>query len=314
MWRVIDIVLVNWNSGSQLRDALASIALYHSSLVGRVVVVDNNSSDDSMMNVGVGDSGIFLELIFNKGNAGFGAACNQGAKSCGSEYVLFLNPDAQLFCDSLLIPLSYMQKRENSNVGISGIQLVDSKGQVSRTCSRFPATSLLFAQALGLNKIPFLRSWSQHMGEWDHAGDREVDQVIGAFFLVRRTLFEALGGFDERFFVYFEEVDLSYRARQAGWRSVYLAGAQAFHAGGGTSEQAKASRLFYSLRSRLLYAFKHFSLVPAWTLAGITLFIEPVSRAIFSSMRGGLEDVRNTLEGYGMLWRELPSILKNSRK
>jgi len=85
-----------------------------------------------------------------------------------------------------------------------------------------------------------------------------VDQVIGAFFLVRRALFETLGGFDERFFMYFEEVDFSKRAQMRGAASVYLGAARAFHSGGYSSRQVKASRLFYSLRSRFLYGFKHF--------------------------------------------------------
>lgn len=309
---MIDVVLVNWNSGGQLRDALASIGSHHNNLLGRVVVVDNNSSDNSAADLHV--RGIPVEIIFNGDNLGFGAACNQGARLCKGKYILFLNPDAQLLRDSLSAPLGYMECAENSSVGIAGIQLIDSAGRVSRSCSRFPATFLFLSQALGLNKIPGLRSWGQHMGEWNHAHDREVDQVIGAFFLVRRSLFEKLGGFDERFFVYFEEVDLSYRAKRAGWRSVYLASAQAFHAGGGTSEQVKAGRLFYSLRSRLLYAFKHFSFFPAWVLAGTTLLVEPVTRAVFSLVRGGMEDLRNTLQAYGMLWREFPAILKTPRK
>lgn len=311
---MIDIVLVNWNSGLLLGEAVRSIANNHENIVGKIIVVDNGSSDDSMKDIDVGDRAVALQLIFNKENLGFGVACNRGAALCESEFVLFLNPDAQLFPGSLSVPLSYMQRDANSNVGISGIQLIDSTGRVSRSCSRFPTASLLLAQALGLNKLPWFHSWSTHMNEWDHSSDREVDQVIGAFFLIRRTVFQSLGGFDERFFVYFEEVDISYRARQAGWRSMYLTGAQAFHAGGGTSGQIKAHRIFYSLRSRLLYAFKHFSLAPAWALTGITLFIEPVSRAIFSLMRGGVRDLRNTLRGYGMLWQEIPIIFKSSRK
>ncbi|TWD86095.1 hypothetical protein FB547_10437 [Variovorax beijingensis] len=311
---MIDIVLVNWNSGLQLGEAVSSIVNNHENVVGKIVVVDNDSSDDSMKSIDVGDCGIVLQLVFNKENLGFGAACNRGARLCESEFILFLNPDARLFPGSLLVPLNYMQRGNNSNVGISGIQLIDSVGRVSRSCSRFPTTPLLLAQALGLNKLPWLHSWSTHMNEWDHSADREVDQVIGAFFFIRRAVFEGLGGFDERFFVYFEEVDISYRAKQAGWRSIYLTEAQAFHAGGGTSGQIKAHRLFYSLRSRLLYAFKHFSRAAAWALTGITLFIEPASRAIFSLLRGGVEDLRNTLRGYGMLWQDIPNIFKSSRK
>jgi GT2 family glycosyltransferase len=311
---VIDIVLVNWNSGGQLEEALASIVNCHKGLIGRVVVVDNASSDGSMARIKENKFELPLELILNKTNFGFGAACNQGASLCDAEYILFLNPDTRLFEKSISFPLAYMEKEKNSNVGIVGIQLIDSSGRVARSCSRFPAVSLTLAQALGLNKLPWLKAWGQHMNEWGHDCDRAVDQVIGAFFLIRRSLFADLEGFDERFFVYFEEVDVSYRAKQLGWRSVYLAGAQAFHAGGGTSEQIKAVRLFYSLRSRLLYGFKHFSPLRAWVLVVTTLLVEPVSRAMFSFLRGGLGGLENTFRGYAMLWRNFPVIFKNSRK
>ena len=130
---------------------------------------------------------------------------------------------------------------------------------------------------------------------------------------MRRSVFEALNGFDERFFVYLEDVDFSLRAKQAGWKTAYLTDAQAFHAGGGTSSQVKAARLFYSLRSRLLYGFKHFPSWQAWVLLWITLLVEPFSRTVFSLIRGGTRDVRNTWSGYGMLYRDLPDILGKSR-
>jgi len=144
------------------------------------------------------------------------------------------------------------------------------------------------------------------MAEWPHDITRDVDHVIGAFFLVRRSLFESLGRFDERFFVYLEDLDFSYRARQAGWRSVYLANAQAFHAGGGTSHQVKARRLFYSLRSRLLYAAKHFSKSGAALVFLATLLLEPLSRSAWALMRRSLPSLKETWQGYGMLWCWLP--------
>jgi GT2 family glycosyltransferase len=145
------------------------------------------------------------------------------------------------------------------------------------------------------------------MNEWDHAITRQVDQVIGAFFVVRHCLFKALHGFDERFFVYFEEVDFSYRAKQLGWASVYLADIQAFHAGGGTSRQVKAKRLFYSLRSRILYAFKHFNLFAALMTLLATLLIEPVSRSVLAISRRSWVSLKETWTAYGMLFRWLPA-------
>ena len=108
------------------------------------------------------------------------------------------------------------------------------------------------------------------MSEWAHDTDREVDQVIGAYFLTRRALFQKLGGFDQRFFVYFEEVDFCVRARTAGSTAFFLAGAQAFHRGGGSSEQVPAQRLFYSLRSRMAYSHKHFTKTGSSTVAFAT--------------------------------------------
>lgn len=309
---MLDIILVNWNSGHQLVDVISSIKKHHSWLVASVIVVDNASTDNSLeLLIAQSDNlPFYLHVIRHTENRGFGVACNQGAALARSEYFLFLNPDTRLFENSLSVPLTFMQQPKNSKVGICGIQLTDTTRQVSRTCARFPTVGRFVAQALGLSKLPWLQALGHNMAEWDHGETREVDQIIGAFFFVRVDLFHKLGGFDERFFVYFEEVDFSYRAYKMGYRSIFLAEAQAFHVGGGTSQQVKAERLFYSLRSRLLYGFKHFSYVRALLLLAVTMLIEPVSRLVFSFLRGRIDDVRNTLTAYTMLWRALPAILK----
>ena len=310
----LSIITVNWNAGQQLRDCLESIvtADHNGFTLGRVVVVDNASSDNSLD--GLDSYNLPLKIIRNIENRGFGAACNQGAALCDSDYLLFLNPDTRLHDNSLTVPLAFMEDEANRDVGICGIQLIDEKGEVSRTCANFPSLWRFTAQATGVNKLPGLKGSGVHMAEWDHLSDRPVDQVIGAFFFMRRSVFVALHGFDERFFVYFEEVDVSLRARQAGWKTVYIAGAQAFHQGGGTSQQVKARRLFYSLRSRLLYGFKHFPRWQAWLLTGVTMLVEPISRTLFSLLRGGMQDVRNTWRGYGMLYRDLITILNKVKQ
>jgi GT2 family glycosyltransferase len=311
---MISIIIVNWNSGNQLYEVIKSINENDLKLISSLIIVDNASIDDSLLKINSLENNVFpIYIIKNTENKGFGTACNQGAKLSTSDYLLFLNPDTRLFANSLSIPFTYMQHIKNADVGICGIQLIDETGHVSRTCARFPSVRIFIAQILGLSKLSSFKTLGQHMGEWDHNTNREVDQVIGAFFFIRHSIFKALNGFDERYFVYFEEVDVSYRARLAGWRSVYIASAQAFHAGGGTSSQVKAHRLFYSLRSRLLYGFKHFSPSRAWTLMVVTLLVEPITRSVFSLLRGGFTDLRNTLKGYGMLWREVPAILKGKK-
>ncbi|WP_059411144.1 glycosyltransferase family 2 protein [Cupriavidus basilensis] len=312
---VIDIVIVNWSSGTQLLDAMLSLKRFGASYVASVTIVDNASVDNSLELVAERtDWGFPVHLVRNTENLGFGAACNQGVALGDGEFVLFLNPDTRLFENSLALPLEFMMREENAQVSVTGIQLIDETGEISRACARFPTLGMFGAAALGLDRLPWLRHYRHHMSDWNHESTRDVDHVIGAFYLIRRKVFESLHGFDERFFVYLEDLDLSLRVIQSGGRIVYLASAQAFHAGGGTSRQIKATRLFYSLRSRLLYGFKHFSPLAAWALVGVTMILEPISRVAFSAARGGMQDVKNTLQGYGMLVRSLPAVLRASRK
>jgi GT2 family glycosyltransferase len=297
---MIDIVIVNWNSGMLLRKCIESIQKYGSKYVNRLIVVDNSSSDASLNDINYDDA----IIIYAGENLGFGKACNLGAQKSNSKYLLFLNPDAALYPDTLESVLIFMNKPLNADVGICGVQLVDSSSHVSRNCTRFPAYWAFVAHAIGIDKL--LPSTGYFMSEWAHDSTRDVDHVIGAFYLVRRQLFEAIGGFDEQFFVYLEDLDFSYRAHQAGWQSVYLTDVQAYHAGGGTSNQVKAKRLFYSLRSRLLYAFKHFHLLGALVVLLTTLFIEPISRSVLAVSRRSWSSLTETWQGYGMLWRWLP--------
>lgn len=297
----VDIVIVNWNAGQQLRECVDSVVQHGDSLVSRIVVIDNGSTDGSDRTV---DGLPNVTLIRAGENLGFGRACNVGAGLASGEFILFLNPDARVFPGTLAVALNFMQQPENAAAGICGVQLVDEEGHVARSCSRFPSASGFVAHAIGLDRI--IPALGHFMRDWDHATTREVDQIIGAFFLVRRNVFEVLNGFDERFFVYFEEVDFSYRAKQRGWSSVYFADAQAFHAGGGTSRQVKAKRLFYSLRSRILYVFKHFSPFAAAATLLTTLLVEPVTRSVRAFGACSWLSLKETWAAYGMLFRWLP--------
>ena len=296
-----DVIVVNWNAGIQLHECVESVLRYDRHLIKQIVVVDNGSTDDSERAV---ETRPDVTLIRTGVNLGFGKACNQAAKHTNGQFLLFLNPDAQLFPGSLANAIEFMQRPENSKVGICGIQLVDENGNIAHSCARFPTASGFVAHATGLDRV--VPTLGHFMSEWDHASTRPVDHVIGAFFLVRRHVFEALHGFDETFFLYLEDLDFSYRANQLGWSSVYLVDAQAFHAGGGTSRQVKAKRLFYSLRSRILYAFKHFNPLAATITLLVTLLVEPVSRSALALARGSWASMEETMSAYRMLYRWLP--------
>ncbi len=296
----IDIVIVNWNTGLLVKECVESVIKFKGLLVSNIVVVDNDSSDGSEKFL---DNNKEVTLIRARENLGFSKACNLGASHCEGEFILFLNPDTQLREGTLSKVHSFMHEKENEKVGICSVQLYDSKNQVSRSCSRTPSAGGYLAHAIGLTKI--FPSFGHAMREWDHSSTRIVDQVIGAFFFVRRNVFLSLDGFDERFFVYFDEVDFTYRASNDGWHSAYFCGAEAFHLGGGSSDQVKAERFFYSARSRILYVFKHFSAPGVVIVLLVTLCIEPISRSVLALLMGSIVSFKENLRAYWMLYRWL---------
>lgn len=310
---ILSIIIVNWNASHQLYDCINSIKQHHNSLVEQVIIVDNASTDNSLSLVeSLNNLPFDLKTIRNYQNRGFAAACNQGAAIATAKYLLFLNPDTLLYESSLIKPFQFMENPDNHKVSVVGIQLVDENREIARSCANFPNTMQFLFKNLGINR--FFKKINHAMAYWDHAENKQVDQVIGAFFFTTSNLFIQLGGFDERFFVYFEEVDFSLRAKNRGFHSYYLADAQAFHAGGGTSRHIKATRLFYSLRSRLLYGFKHFSTINALLLALITLLLEPITRLVLSVAKISFQDIKNTWQGYFMLFADMPNIIRIAAK
>lgn len=296
---MVTIIIVNWNAGSLLSDCLLSIKQFGGHDVAKVVVVDNGSTDGSVEAIERLEIPK-LETVRMHENVGFARACNQGARLATTPFLLFLNPDARLLDSTLATACAQLGSTQWTFVGIVGAQLIDSRNQVSRSCSRHPTALGIISRSLGVDRI--FPSQSHFLLQWDHSETRIVDQVIGACYFVRTDVFAQLGGFDERFFVYFEEVDFAIRASQQGWKTVYCADATAFHLGGGTSRHAKPQRLYYSLRSRLLYARKHFGSFGYMAAAFATLCIEPGSRLVFACLRRDSAIVVETRDAYRWLW------------
>lgn len=294
----MDIVIVNWNSGSQLYELLNSIKLYHNELVKSVIIVDNASTDNSMSFIKRCDNLSFdLRILLNTINKGFAAACNQGALCSNNEYILFLNPDTLLYPDSLTMPINFMRRIENSNIGICGVKLIGVNGYTTISAARFPSLRVITGRIFRLTKF-FPKLFPSHqLTSIELMKSGIVDQIIGAFFLIRRNVYVSCGGFDERFFVYFEEVDLSLRARQLGYFSYYLSEATAFHADGGCTNGIKSTRLFYSLCSRIKYAQKHYSKLEFIFLILIMPF-ELIFRLIHGAIIFSWSDIKNTVTAY----------------
>lgn len=300
----LDIVIVNWNSGDMLRECLSSFRKeYLQGIDLQLIVIDNHSSDDSLN--GIENIDVPLTIVKNNRNIGFGAACNQGARLGKSDHILFLNPDTRLTENSIKPPLQFVKNQPH--IGIIGIQLCDENGNVQKSCARFPSLKTFASLIFGWDRVN--KKCHHFMLEWDHSDSREVDQVMGAYFLVRRNMFEQLKGFDERFFVYFEETDFSYRCHQRGYESYYYSSSQIFHVGQGTTKNIKSRRLYYSIQSRIKYFAKHNKKIETAIIIGLSLFVEPLTRIGFLLIKGSRKEAVNVLRAYKMIYKNLNTIL-----
>lgn len=298
----VDIVIVNWNAGDLLAACLGSLEAAVSDRVASVVVVDNASTDGS---ADLETRTLPLHIVEAQSNLGFGRACNLGAARGTAEYLLFLNPDTEVERDTIESVARFMDCPENSSTAVTGIRLVGEDGQAQRHCARFPGWRNFVGEALGLSHVAPRIFPPVIMREFDHDSSRAVDHVIGAFYFVRRKFFEQAGGFDESFFVYLEDLDLSRRIADLGGRRYFLAEVGAFHRGGGTSDAIKARRLSYATMGRLRYASKHLS-APAMAAVWLTtLLFEPFARSARALLRGSFAEMAATWQGFGMVYRAL---------
>lgn len=293
----VSIIIVNYNSSEYLVKCLDSIARLEKTyfVLDKIVVVDNSSDQRNQYML---EERKEIYLIKNNKNEGFAKACNQGADETKSDYILFLNPDTILFEDTLDRSVECYEKQKNKGIGVLGVQILNEHNEITKTCSRFPKNFYFFAKCMGINRI--VQSWNQFMLEWDHKESKKVDEVIGAYFFVSRDIFQLLNGFDERFFVYYEEVDFCYRLMQKGYYSYYYADAAIVHLVGGASKNVKSLRLFYELRSRILYMQKH----KGRRRTKITIYLiklEYISRWIYLRIQGNHHGTQELKSAYEML-------------
>jgi|APSaa5957512622_1039677.scaffolds.fasta_scaffold30830_2 GT2 family glycosyltransferase len=293
---MIDIVIVNWNGGGFIKDCIDSINYNSDRVVGKIIIVDNNSSDGSEYEV---ENLPNVHLIRLEDNYGFSRACNIGATKSDNKYLLFLNPDTIVYPGTLKRVFLFMEAKKNSNIAICGIQQRDRDGCISRHSNRCPSLSSFFYKTIGLSLI--FHKLGHVMKEWSHTDSRKVDHIIGSFYFIRRNIFNELQGFDERFFMYLEDLDLSCRVKKIGLSSMYLSDVYIEHFCGGSSQQVKSHRLFYSLRSRLLYIEKYFGRLGFFMILSGVLTIELLLRLIKALFSFSLASVREVLLGYGKL-------------
>lgn len=249
----VTMVIVSWNVRDALRRCLRSAQLV-SGLSTSIVVVDNASSDGSDDMVRTEFSNV--RLIENSTNRGFAAAVNQGAAGANS-HILLLNPDVELEPETLSTLIKFFES--HSRAGILGTRLSYPDGELQRSVKRFPRwLDLVLVLSKLPNYLPSLVNRYQ-ASDFDYHKTQIVDQVMGSCYLIRRETWEELGRLDERFWIWFEEVDYCRRAAQQGWQTWYVAEAQARHGRGQSFQQVSARRKQGYLRQSIRhYARKHF--------------------------------------------------------
>lgn len=267
----LSIVIVTYNSRPYLEQCLKAVFRERNTLSLEVILVDNHSSDRGTEDLSTRFSP--LSVIRNGANAGFARACNQGLERAHGTYVLFLNPDTVVSEDALIKCVRYMDA--NEAVGILGCRLRHPEGVVQPSCSDFPFVEKLFLDHLLRIRLfsPALRQ-KRLLKYWRHNEIREVDWILGAFMLSRRRLLNTLNGFDEDFFLYGEDMDLCYRIRQYGYKTVYFPHAETLHVGNPVWNRERIIRVHQAM---LMFYRKHFSL-PAVLLLRLMLQVEIVSR------------------------------------
>lgn len=226
----------------------------------RIIIIDNASSDNSVKTIV--DNFSECLLIKNSSNVGFGRANNQALPYLEGDYVLLLNTDAFVSPDSLVKTLAYMDK--HAECGILGTKLIGRDGVLQPSCRYFPTPWNLFLQRSGFNRF-FPRVQLVDDMNWNHTSVRQCDWVTGCFFLIRRDVINQVGLFDPRYFLYYEEVDLCFAAKKAGWEVHYYPYTSVIHIGGESAksdgEITESGRQIEGLQieSELLYFRKNHS-------------------------------------------------------
>ena len=278
----LSIIIVNYNVKHFLEQCLYSVQAAVAGEEVEVIVVDNLSTDNSLNYLG--PKFPWVRFIANKENVGFGKACNQGLQVSSGKYILFLNPDTVVPEDCFQKCISFFETHPDA--GAIGVKMVDGSGKFLKESKRaFPSPFTSLFKLFGLARwFPRSRVFSRyHLGHLDENSDNEVDVLAGAFMMIRKEVLDKVGSFDEIFFMYGEDVDLSYRIQKAGFKNYYVAGSRIIHFKGESTRKGSMNyvRMFYKAMS--LFVRKHYGgsraglfnfliHVAIWFRAGLTAF------------------------------------------
>ncbi len=254
----LSIIIVSYNVRGFLEQCLHTVRRAGAGMHLEVIVVDNGSGDESMPYL----KPLFPEVTFMeaRSNGGFAKACNLGYRHATGSYVLFLNPDVLLGEETLHAALDFLLRHPEA--GAVGVKMIDGSGRFLKESKRgFPAPLAALYKLCGLARLfprsPFFSRY--YLGHLDEYQNHSVDVLAGAFMMLPRTVLDEVGLFDEAFFMYGEDIDLSYRITKKGYLNYYLAETAVIHFKGESSCRTSPTyiRLFYTAMS--IFVRKHYT-------------------------------------------------------
>ena len=253
----LSIIIVNYNVKDFLEQCLISVENAIKDIVAEVIIVDNNSVDSSCQMVKERFSK--FQLIENKENTGFAVANNQALKIAKGEYVLLLNPDTLVEEDTFTKVVAFMN--EHPKAGGLGVKMIDGNGHFLPESKRaLPSPKVAFYKIFGLSKLfPKSKKFGQyHLSFLDKDQTHEVDVLSGAFMLMRKETLDKVGLLDETFFMYGEDIDLSYRIILGGYKNYYFADTTIIHYKGESTKKGSLNYVKTFYNAMIIFAEKHF--------------------------------------------------------
>ena len=254
----LSIVIVNYNVEHFLEHCLLSVRKAIKNIDAEIFVVDNNSVDSSVNMLK--NKFPEVKLIKNKENVGFAKANNQAIRISTGEYVLLLNPDTVVEEDTFTKCLSFMDS--HIDAGGLGVKMIDGQGKILKESKRgFPTPWVCFCKMTGLASIfPNSKKYcGYYMGHLPYTETNQVNILAGAFMLIRKKTLDEVGLLDETFFMYGEDIDLSYRITKAGWKNYYFADTSIIHYKGESTKKGSLNYVYTFYNAMDIFAKKHLS-------------------------------------------------------
>lgn len=254
----LSVIIVNYNVQHFLEQCLHSVFKASKNTNTEIIVVDNNSVDGSVAMVK--EKFPQAIVIENKKNTGFSYANNQAIKIAKGEYVLLLNPDTVVEEDTFEKVIAFMDAHPDA--GGLGVKMIDGKGNFLPESKRgLPTPSVAFYKIFGFSKLlPKSKTFGKyHLGFLDKDQTHEIEILSGAFMLLRKKALDTVGLLDERFFMYGEDIDLSYRILLGGYKNYYFPETRIIHYKGESTKKSSVNYVFVFYRAMVIFAEKHFS-------------------------------------------------------